>query len=193
MRTFGLTGGIGMGKSTAGELLERLGCRVVDTDATARELTEPGQPALTEIREIFGSGCFDDEGRLRRGVLARIVFGDETARRQLEAVLHPRIRQAWQTQFGRWRTEGCAIAVAIIPLLFETGAGRDVERTICVACSEPVQQHRLEPRRWTASETAQRIGAQLPIRKKMELADYVVWNDAGMDLLEAQLRRILNL
>ncbi len=191
MRTFGLTGGIGMGKSTAGELLRRLGCGVIDTDAIAHELTEPGQPALEEIRGIFGAGCFDREGRLLRNVLAEQVFGSEPARRQLEAVLHPRIREVWQAQLARWEAEGCSIAVVIIPLLFETKAELDLDRTICVACSESIQQHRLERRGWTTREAAQRVAAQLPIRKKIELADYVAWNDAGLEVLEAQLRRIM--
>jgi dephospho-CoA kinase len=191
MRTFGLTGGIGMGKSTAGGILRKLGCGVIDTDVIARELTEPGQPALDEIREVFGADCCDREGRLRRDILARIVFSNEPARRKLESILHPRIREAWRGQLAHWTADERGVAVVIIPLLFETGHAGELERTICVGCSELVQRRRLADRGWTTRELEQRTQAQLALRKKMELADYVVWNDAGLEVFEEQLRRIV--
>jgi dephospho-CoA kinase len=191
MRTFGLTGGIGMGKSTAGGILRGLGCGVVDTDVIARELTAPGQPALNEIREEFGQGCFSSDGELRRDVLAARIFADEPARRKLEAILHPRIREAWRRQLVTWEAGKRAVAVVVIPLLFETEPAAELEHTICVGCSEAVQRRRLSDRGWTTAELERRVEAQLPIRRKMELAEYVVWNDAGLDVLEEQLKRIV--
>jgi dephospho-CoA kinase len=191
MRTFGLTGGIGMGKSTAGGILRRLGCEVVDTDVIARELTARGQPALDEIRDEFGQGCFTNGGELRRDVLAARIFADEPARRKLEAILHPRIREAWRQQLAVWASDHRKLAVVVIPLLFETDSAAELEHTICVGCSETVQRQRLSDRGWTTSELERRIEAQLPIRRKMELAEYVVWNDAGRDVLEEQLKRIV--
>jgi dephospho-CoA kinase len=180
-----------MGKSTAGAILRKLGCEVIDTDVIARELTKPGQPALDEIREEFGPGCFTSDGQLRRDVLAGQIFAEEPARRKLEAILHPRIRQTWRQQLAVWASENRMFAVVVIPLLFETAPAPELERTICVGCSEAVQRQRLSERGWTTLELERRVGAQLPIRRKMELADYVAWNDSGLDVLEEQLKRIV--
>ena len=168
-----------------------LGCRVVDTDVIARELTEPGQPALIEIRQAFGDECFGPDDRLRRDVLARRVFASESDRRQLEAILHPRIRANWMAQVESWRNQAVPTAVVIIPLLFETDAAQDLDVTVCVACSDALQQRRLAERGWTTDQIQQRIQAQMPVRRKIELADYVIWNCAGLDVIEAQLARIM--
>lgn len=191
MRVYGLTGGVGMGKTTAGSILARLGCRIVDTDVIARSLTEPGQPALLEIQRAFGSDCIGADSRLRREVLARRVFSNETDRRRLEAILHPRIRTVWLTELERWRGEGVTDAVVVIPLLFETDAAGELDSTICVACPARLQYQRLQQRGWSVEEIEQRIDAQMPIRKKMDLCNYLVWNCAGLDVLESQLKLIL--
>ncbi|PYJ60415.1 MAG: dephospho-CoA kinase [Verrucomicrobia bacterium] len=191
MKTFGLTGGIGMGKSTAADLLCRRGFPVVDSDVIAREIVEPGQPALAEIRQLFGRELLGDDGRLRRDELARRVFADASARRKLEEILHPRIRAVWRSQLQSWRAEGRSAAIALIPLLFETDAARHCEATICAACSAKTQRQRLRQRGWNDEQIDQRIAAQLPIEKKMLLADYVVWTEGPLDVLEAQLARII--
>src|SRR2546425_894490 len=120
MKTFGLTGGIGMGKSTAAELLRKRGVPIVDSDVIARQIVEPGQPALREIQDTFGKDVVDADGRLRRDDLAGRIFADAEARRTREAILHPRIRAVWQGQLETWRAEEKKTAVAVIPLLFET-------------------------------------------------------------------------
>jgi dephospho-CoA kinase len=191
MKTFGLTGGIGMGKSTAAELLVRRGIPVVDSDAIARRVVEPGQPALQEIRQAFGDDIIGADARLRREELARRVFTNEAARRTLEAILHPRIRAVWQAQFDAWQTEGRAVAVAVIPLLFETNAASHFDATLCVACSTATQRLRLRARGWSDEQIDQRLAAQMPAQKKMWLADYVVWTEGGLDVHEEQLRRIM--
>ena len=94
-------------------------------------------------------------------------------------------------QVESWRSQAVPTAVVIIPLLFETDAAQDLDVTVCVACSEALQQRRLAERGWTTDQIQQRIQAQMPVRRKIELADYVVWNCAGLDVLEAQLARIL--
>src|SRR5579871_6493677 len=146
MITYGLTGGIGMGKSTAERLLGDRGIAVVDTDAIAHRLVEPGQPALKEIVEAFGSELVDGGGRLRRRELARIVFGDAASRSKLEGILHPRIRAIWQAQVEAWRNEGRPRAVVAIPLLYETNAASSFDFVICVACSAATQRERLGAR-----------------------------------------------
>jgi dephospho-CoA kinase len=191
MKTFGLTGGIGMGKSTAAQLLEQRGIPVVDSDAIARQVVEPGQPALEEIRQAFGETIVGADARLRREELARRVFTDVIARRTLEDILHPRIRAVWQAQMDGWRTEGKAVAVAVIPLLFETSAANQFDATICVACSAATQRLRLRARGWSDEQINQRIAAQLPVDQKMALADYVVWTEGGLGVHEEQLKRIL--
>lgn len=191
MKVYGLTGGIGMGKSAATELLKGRGVPVVDTDVLAHQLVEPGQPALAEIREAFGNEVIDVAGRLNRSLLASRVFGHEEERRRLEAILHPRIRQAWQTRIQQWNKAGMERAMVVIPLLFETGAEKEVDETICVACSAPTQRHRLEARGWTTEQIKQRIQAQWPITKKMDQADYLIWNEGSMEILEAQLVRVV--
>lgn len=191
MIVLGLTGGVGMGKSTAATLLRRRGLPVVDTDDLARQVVEPGQPALEEIRAAFGESLIGPEGQLRRGDLARLVFSKEEARKKLEQILHPRIRQLWRDQVQRWRDEGHNFAVVVIPLLFETGAEKELDRTICVACSAATQRQRLAPRGWSAEQIEQRIRAQLPIEQKLAKADFVIWTEGTMEVHEAQLGRVL--
>src|SRR6266850_3237956 len=130
MIIIGLTGGVGMGKSTAAAILVRRGLAVIDTDELARELVQRGQPAVAEISKTFGGGMIDGAGELRRGELAKIVFGDVAKRKQLEAILHPRIRERWLTQLDQYRAEGRLAAVVVIPLLFETDATKHFNRVI---------------------------------------------------------------
>jgi dephospho-CoA kinase len=191
MKLIGLTGGVGMGKSKAASLLQQRKLPVVDTDALARQIVEPGQPALAEVREAFGPEVFDAQGRLRRDELARRVFADPAQRRQLEAILHPRIRELWQTQVEAWRAQGRPLGVVVIPLLFETSAQALFEVIVCVACSAATQERRLLSRGWTPEEVRQRLLAQLPAEKKMELSHFVVWTEAGLPVHATQLERIL--
>jgi dephospho-CoA kinase len=191
MKLFGLTGGVGMGKSTADRLLRGRGVDVVDTDLLARALVEPGQPALGEIRAAFGGDMLDAQGQLRRDALARRVFGDAAARKQLENILHPRIRDLWERQVETWRAGGRLRAVVVIPLLYETDASALFDAVICVACSAATQRARLQARGWDDGQISQRIGAQWPVEKKMELANYVVWTEGDLEAHARQLERII--
>src|SRR5689334_18418622 len=143
MILLGLTGGVGMGKSTGAKLLTELHVPVIDTDLLARELVEPGQPALAEIVQYFGAVMLGPEGRLNRAGLAQLAFSNPAARKQLEAILHPKIRQRWLAQAAAWRTQGEQVGVVVIPLLFETAASPEFQATICVACSSETQRERL--------------------------------------------------
>lgn len=191
MKTLGLTGGIGMGKTAAADFLRQHGLAVVDTDALARQLVQPGQPALEEIARTFGSHYIDSTGRLRRADLAQRVFADPSQRRQLEAILHPRIQTLWHAQIGQWRQAGLPAAAVVIPLLFETNAQSEFDATLCVACSPTTQTERLRPRGWSTSEIAQRNLAQWPVERKMAHADFVLWNEAGLAVLADQVHRVL--
>ena len=190
MKVCGLTGGVGMGKSTAAEFLHARGAPVVDTDELARQLVEPGQPALTEIQAEFGKSIVASDGRLRRDELARIVFADAAAREKLETILHPRIRERWLAQVEIWRRENRALAVVVIPLLFETRAESHFNKIICVACSAPTQRQRLLGRGWTPKQIKQRLAAQWPVEQKISRADFVVWTDGALDMQARQLERV---
>ena len=191
MKVLGLTGGIGMGKSTSARLLRDRGVRVVDTDDLARQLVEPGQPGLAEIQETFGAEILGSDGHLRRTELARQVFADPAARRRIESILHPRIRALWRAQVENWRAEGHPLGVVVIPLLFETKAEAELDKTICVACSAATQQERLRARGWAPEQIEQRLQAQWPVDKKMAAADYLVWTEAGLDVHATQMERVL--
>jgi len=191
MKVCGLTGGVGMGKSTAAEFLRARGAQVVDTDELARQLVQPGQPALAEIKIEFGKKVIAPDGRLRREELARIVFADAAARQKLEAILHPRIRERWLAQVEIWRKENRALAVVVIPLLFETRAESHFNKIICVACSAVTQHERLLARGWTPEQIKQRLAAQWPVEQKISLADFVVWTDGDLDNHAKQIERIL--
>ncbi len=191
MKVIGLTGGIGMGKSTCAQLLRDRGIPVVDTDDLAREVVEPGQPALVQVIEAFGADIVGPDGRLRRGELARRVFADDAARARLESILHPPIRALWRARMETWRGAAHPLAVVVIPLLFETGAESELDTTICVACSAATQRARLLARGWPPEQIEQRVRAQWPIEQKMDHADYLVWTEAGLDVHGAQIERIL--
>ena len=180
-----------MGKSATAALLRERQIPVVDTDILARELVEPGQPALAEIGRVFGQEMIGADGNLRRDALASRVFGDAEARQGLENILHPRIRDEWKRQVDQWRREGRGCAVVVIPLLFETKAQEEFDSTICVACSAATQRKRLVERGWSAKEIEQRIAAQLPIEQKISGADFVIWTEGDMEAHAKQLDRIL--
>jgi dephospho-CoA kinase len=190
MMTFGLTGGLGMGKTTAARFLHERGAQIVDTDELARQLVQPGQSALVEIQMIFGKSIVAPNGELRRDELARIVFADAAARKKLEAILHPRIRERWLAQVEAWRGENHALAVVVIPLLFETQAESHFDKIICVACSAENQRQRLLARGWTPEQIGQRIAAQWPVEQKIARADFVIWTDGGLDAHAQQIERI---
>jgi dephospho-CoA kinase len=161
MKVFGLTGGIGMGKSAAAKLLAERGVAVIDTDLIARQAVEPGEPALRELAVQFGEEVIGSDGGLIREKLAQIVFADPESRRKLEAILHPRIRSAWLRQLELSRGEGASEAVVVIPLLFETNAAVHFDATVCVACSARTQEERLKIRGWTLEGGLQVHAAQL--------------------------------
>ena len=190
MKLFGLTGGIGMGKSAAADILRARGVAMVDTDDLSRALTAPGQPTLAEIQKHFGAQILAADGGLNRAELARLVFADEAARKKLEAILHPPIRERWLAQVAAWRAEQKPIAVVVIPLLFETGAETQFDRVVCVACSPATQSVRLTARGWTPAQIAARNAAQWPVQKKMDAAHHVVWSEGALASLAAQLAAI---
>lgn len=192
MKLCGLTGGVGMGKSTTAGFLSQRGVRIVDTDEIARALVEPGEPALVEIQNIFGGKIISSDGRLRRDELGKIVFADAAARKQLETILHPKIRARWMAQVDKWRKEGVLLAAVVIPLLFETRAESHFDKIICVACSANAQRQRLLARSWSPEQIKQRIAAQMPADEKIARSDFVIWTEGDLQNHSQQLDRIVS-
>jgi dephospho-CoA kinase len=190
MKLCGLTGGVGMGKSAAAGFFLQLGARTVDTDDLAHQLVQPGQPALEEIQQAFGAGCIAADGRLKREVLAQLVFSDASARKQLEAILHPRIRERWQAQVADWRGQNFPVAMVVIPLLFETSAETSFDRIICVACTPAAQWERLRARGWPAEQIQGRIAAQLPVAQKIARSHFVIWTEGSLASHRRQAEQI---
>jgi dephospho-CoA kinase len=191
MKLIGLTGGIGTGKSTASSFLAQRGLPVIDTDVLAREVVEPGQPALAEIATVFGPEVLDGQGQLRRGALAEIVFASPEKLKQLEGILHPRIRERWMARVEQWRREAREAAVVVIPLLFETNAQSHFDVILCTACSASTQHDRLRHRGWTEAQIQQRLSAQWPLEKKMAAATHVIWTEGDVAIHERQIDEML--
>ena len=190
MPVLGITGGIGMGKSTAAGILVSMGIPVVDTDQLAREITSPGSPALVEIHSQLGPGFVDASGVLDRAKLASVVFGDPAKRRVLEEILHPLIALRWQAMAAEWRDRGATGAV-IIPLLFEKAYEPQFDSVICVACSSVTQQRRLEARGWSAAQIEGRKSAQLPVGEKIARSRVMIWTEGSVESHRAQWERVL--
>jgi dephospho-CoA kinase len=189
MYCIGLTGGIGSGKSSAADEFARLGAAVVDTDAIAHELTGPRGAAMAAVTEAFGPDYVTPAGALDRGRMRRLVFADADAKRRLEAILHPRIRQE---TFARVRAARAPYVIVVVPLLLESGAYRDlVQRVLVVDCSEATQVARTMARsRLTEDEVRAIIAAQVPRSERLARANDVISNEGGLDALHAQVRAL---
>lgn len=178
-----LTGGIACGKSTFAKFLAEAGCEILDADDIVHQLQAPGGTALPLIRKAFGDSVFRPDNTLDRAALAAIVFPNPTARRQLEAIMHPLVRDA----FNAWHaTPADTLRVAVIPLLFEVGWHMDWPHITCLASSSELQLQRLRERGHSDAEARARIQAQLPLSQKINRAHCVVWNNGTLDELHAQ-------
>jgi dephospho-CoA kinase len=177
----GLTGGIGSGKTAASDHFARLGAAVIDTDLISRELVEPGQPALVEIVDRFGSDILAPDGRLDRPLLRQRVFDDPAERQALEAILHPRIRA---TMLTRAEQAEAPYAVLVIPLLIETGQQGLVDRVLLIDVPEAVQRARVAARDRLSMEQVELIlAAQTDRATRLRAADDTICNDRGLDQL----------
>lgn len=189
----GLTGGVGMGKTTVSGFLASRGCRVVDTDVIARSLTEPGTDGYLEVVACFGERVLDERLRIDRGALANIVFSSEAKRRDLEHILHPRIRSAWKSQVSALRSVRGGAIFVVIPLLFETGADKEFDQLLCVACSRATQIQRLLARGWCLDHCVARANSQMPIDDKIRQSDVVIWTDVPLRCLEQQCLKVFEI
>ena len=162
---YGLTGGVGMGKSTVAKLIEEMGVPVVDSDVLARKVVEPGEYALTEITAQFGDEYLDAEGGLDREKMARLVFEFESERLRLEAIIHPRVREEWQDQMVDWRVQEIPVGVVVIPLLYEVDLGDEFDGVLCVACTANTQRERLRERELERATLGPATGEALTVER----------------------------
>jgi dephospho-CoA kinase len=190
----GLTGGIGCGKTTVAGVFESLGASVIDTDQVARDLTSPGGAAIDAIRREFGASFVTAQGALDRAAMRELVFEDGAARERLESILHPAIREEALRRISRAASPYALVAV---PLLFEaSGAGTGgfsarVARKLVVDCDERLQVERAAARPGMSAERVRSImRAQWPRWRRLQCADDVVWNGAGLDALPPQCARL---
>jgi dephospho-CoA kinase len=181
----GLTGGIASGKSAVADAFARRAVPIVDTDVIAREVVEPGRPALAAVVEAFGAEVLGPDGRLDRRALRRLVFADPALRRRLEAILHPAIRAEMQRQAAA--TVGPYVVIAI-PLLVENRLQQQVDRVLVVDCPPDVQLARLLARDGETPEGARAIlAAQATRDERLAVADDVVVNDGSLADLDARV------
>ena len=189
MRVLGLTGGIGSGKSTAAAYLEALGAAVVDTDQISRELTNAGGAALPALRQVFGEGLVPPQGPLDRAAMRNLVFSEPAARKRLEAILHPLIREESVRKLDAAKGP---YALLVVPLLFETGSWvRDLDGVIVVDLDEAQQVRRTVSRSNLAPEAVRAIMAtQWPRWRRLQAADAVLWNGGETSALKAQCEQL---
>ncbi len=193
MRVLGLTGGIGSGKSMVAQMFARLGAVVIDADQLAREVVEPGQPALQEIAATFGSDVLLPDGRLDRPKLAGIIFADAAERAKLDAITHPRIRARMDEEI-KVRRSGPGVLIADIPLLYENDRTQTVEKVIVVWVDPKTQVLRIRQRDGLSADAArQRIDAQMPLDAKRARADHVIDNSGSRDDTRRQVETIYRL
>ena len=193
MKLIGLTGGIASGKSTVAKILKRLGAAVVDADALAREVVEPGRDAWKDIVQAFGAEVLQPDRTLDRQKLRAIIFNNPSARKQLETIIHPRVRALAEERIQQHAAAGYEIVVYEVPLLFEGNLHEWLRPVVLVACDLDVQKRRLQERDGLSDETSQKhIDAQMSLAEKRRLADYVIENDGSFEDLEREVQTVLN-
>jgi dephospho-CoA kinase len=180
----GITGGLGCGKSTVARLFERRGYQRIDSDALVREKVLTSAAVIAALHLHFGEAIFKPEGVVDRSALASRVFVDDLERRWLEELTHPVLFALWReilasAPAARWAVEA--------PLLFERSLENWFDFTVCVACSPEQQLVRLEQRGFPRSLAGQRISKQLPLARKIELSDFVLWNDGSAAFLQDEV------
>jgi dephospho-CoA kinase len=185
-----LTGGIATGKSYCLERFAAHGVPTIDADRLAREAVEPGMPGLAAITARFGQAVLAPDGTLDRPALGRLVFGDSKARAALEAILHPEVYR----RIREWLANlppGTRLAIADIPLVFETGHNHDFDEVIVAACDPEEQVHRVMARdRLSDADARARLAAQWPIDEKVKRASHVIWTDRGFAETDRQIKDV---
>lgn len=192
MKLIGLTGGIGSGKSTVAQLLVRHGWELVDADQIARDIVEPGQPALTELAQAFGEDILQEDGSLDRGLLASRAFSSREKTAVLNSITHPRINEETQARFDAARQAGADFVVYDMPLLVDKGLHKDMDATIVVDVDAEERVRRLVAYRGLDEEDARRrIAAQIPDDVRRAAADFIIDNNGPREALDEQVEGVV--
>jgi dephospho-CoA kinase len=188
----GLTGGIATGKSTVSGMLRELGCEIIDADLLAREVVEPGQPALAQIATEFGPNVLTATGALDRKKLGTIIFANPERRRRLEAITHPAIRDRFVARLGELVGKGfVGIVIYDAAVLIESGNHKNLDRLVVVITDDATEMARLHDRDGTDdAENRRKIASQMPLAEKVKLADYVIDNSGSREATAEQVRRV---
>lgn len=191
LKVLGLTGGIGSGKSTVARMISELGVPVLDADQLAREVVEPGQPALAEVAAAWPQAIGPD-GKVDRKRLGDIVFADPTQRVRLEAITHPRIQALADERLAELASKGHALAIYEASLLVESGRYKEFDGLVVVTAAPETQLERLLARGDLTEAAAQaRIDAQLPLLAKVRVATHLVDNDGELAATREQVERLV--
>ena len=189
----GLTGGIGSGKSTAAKVLAQLGAAVIDADAWARSVTAPGGTAIAPLRAAFGIAVLDAQGGLDRQRMRELAFSNPQVKTQLEAIVHPLVKQAIDQQAQSALAAGARVLVFDIPLLVESGRWRSqVDGVLVIDCSTDTQIARVQARNgWPREQILAIIQAQASREQRQAAADWLILNDGlGLDAFEAEVAQL---
>lgn len=191
MNIVGLTGGIASGKSTVSRILERLGAVVIDADQLAREAVMPGTSAHRSIVAAFGEGILLPDGSIDRKALGSIIFADSSARKRLEAITHPAIRELAERRLAELSRSGVSVAVYMAALLIEAGAADRVDEVWVVYVDRETQVRRVMARDGLSRlEAEQRLAAQMPMEEKAARGQVVVDNNGTPEELERRVEEI---
>jgi dephospho-CoA kinase len=190
MKLVGLTGGVGSGKSTVAEMMRELGAQVVDADEATHAVYEPGSPGFDAVVHEFG-GEYVAGGRIDRSRLGELVFHDDDARRRLNSIVHPLVRDWMAQRTAEAAERGAEVVVQDVPLLFENGLERLFSTVVLVYAPEEVQVERLVSARGFTPERARAmIAAQMPIESKRGLAHHVINNSGAREDTHAQVKAV---
>jgi len=191
VKLIGLTGGIASGKSSVAAIFLRLGAAVVDADDLSRQVVQPGEVAWQEIVDAFGAEVLQPDQTIDRQKLRRIIFNNPVARKNLEAIIHPRVRALAEQRIQEYAAAGYEIVVYEVPLLFEVRLHETLRPVILVACDPKTQTERIMRRDRVARADAQKtIAAQMSLEEKRKLADYVIENNGSLEELDQQVREL---
>ena len=188
----GLTGGIATGKSTVSAILRSLGCEIIDADLLARDVVEPGEPALAQIADEFGRDVLTASGALDRKKLGAIIFANPERRRRLEAITHPAIRERFLARLDALAERGfMGLVVFDAAVMIESGNYKNMDRLIVVVTDDATQMARLHGRDGTdEAENRRKISSQMPLAEKAKLADYVIDNSGSREATAEQVGRV---
>jgi dephospho-CoA kinase len=190
-KVIGLTGGIASGKSTVGRMLSEQNFPIIDTDKLAREVVEPGKPALKKLVKVFGAEILKDDKTLDRHRMLEMMLTDADTRQLVENIIHPYVFKRMDQILQQLAASGKNVVIVEVPLLFETGWQKFFDYVFSVVAPEPICIKRLAERKQMSIDMASRwMATQIPQEVKAKRSDYVIHNNAGLDELQIQVNRL---